>query len=188
MSRARLRFAGERHKSSKQASLPGRLADRISRIVALLDQVAALMQAEHSIDSSILTELKDVQRRTRLAISTTSSQPPLPTTAPIKWLDRSNKKESPPEFIWRVYALWMGKGLTRPYIRRLDGSLYTALSRYLWQGGELPPDFDLPTKKEVTDRRLEKLGYFSGDVSAEQREAVRLYHSARRRPSPKRHT
>jgi hypothetical protein len=112
----------------------------------------------------------------------------LPEHAPALWLERENRKETPAEFIKREYTPWLGKGLTQAHIRHLDRSLYMALHQWLrWH--ELPPDLDLPTKKEMNDRKLRQLGEEplkalpskGATLSPEMRESLRLYEVARRR-------
>ena len=75
----------------------------------------------------------------------------LPKKAPALWTKDRQPGESPPEFIKRHYAPWLGKGLTRPHVKRLDPQLYTALSNWL-RHNEFPEDLDLPTLKERNDR------------------------------------
>jgi hypothetical protein len=118
----------------------------------------------------------------------------LPEQAPALWLERENRKETPAEFIKREYAPWVGQGLTQAHIRHLDRSLYMALHQWLrWH--ELPPDLDLPTKKELNDRKLRELGEDplkalpskGAALSPEMRESLRLYEVARRRRNSAEH-
>src|SRR4051812_27660614 len=73
--------------------------------------------------------------------------PPLPQKSPAKWTRRENKTESPPEFIRRVYGTWMGRGLARSDILRLDEPLYRALYNWM-KANPLPEWFYLPTRRE----------------------------------------
>lgn len=82
---------------------------------------------------------------------------PLPEEAPALWAKDKQKGDTPVTFIQRHYAPWLGKGLSRPDIRRLDPQLYMALANWL-RGNPLPEGFDLPTKKQVTDSIAEKFG------------------------------
>lgn len=66
----------------------------------------------------------------------------LPTDAPELFKERKNRKESPVEFILRVYKLWLGKGLMRPHIKNLDPPLYNSLYQWLNRNPE-PSDFRL---------------------------------------------
>lgn len=59
------------------------------------------------------------------------TQPELPDTAPELWAGRKGNDESPPEFIRRVYAHWLGRGLQRSHLHTLDRPLYTALAVWL---------------------------------------------------------
>lgn len=97
-------------------------------------------------------------------------RPPLPERAPALWrkpketdpdFDPSDDREckhpgdTPPDFIRRHYGPWLGNGLTRADIRRLDPPLYMALANWL-RHNELPTDLDLPTLKEENDRWVER--------------------------------
>lgn len=66
--------------------------------------------------------------------------------------------ESPPKFVERVYAPWLGQGLTRAHIRKLDPKLAVAINNWLSRpGNEWPADVDLPTKAEQTSRWVERV-------------------------------
>lgn len=84
----------------------------------------------------------------------------LPEQAPAIWKLDKKADDSPPAFIKRHYGPWLredGTGLTRPAIKRLDRSLYTAITNWLQKdGNSFPPDCPLPTKSEVIDRELER--------------------------------
>lgn len=106
----------------------------------------------------------------------------LPTQAPALWLERENRKETPPEFIKREYAPWLGRGLTQAHIRRLDKSLYMALHKWL-QSHDWPADLDLPTRKELNDRQLAAAGLPADPAQADarSREQMRLNAMAQAR-------
>jgi hypothetical protein len=61
----------------------------------------------------------------------------LPSSPPELFVDREDKSERAPDFIRRVYAPWLGKGLLRPHIKELDKSLYQSLYKH-----GVPEDFD----------------------------------------------
>ena len=87
----------------------------------------------------------------------------LPAAAPALWLERENRKETPPEFIKREYAPWLGRGLMQAHILHLDKPLYTALHK--WLGSNAMPEWlDLPTKKQMNDQKIEE---YQGKASAE---------------------
>lgn len=110
----------------------------------------------------------------------------LPTTAPEFYQDRCDKSELPHEYIERVYADWLGKGLARHHILQLDKPLYMALANWL-KKNDLPVSFDLPTKKELADRDLARLGLKEGDTLPYPsyytglKDKLRLYNAARNR-------
>lgn len=65
------------------------------------------------------------------AAASPSAEKPLrlPKTPPETWLDRDkDDMESPAEFTRRVYGRWIGRGLQRRDISRLDPPLYRALA------------------------------------------------------------
>lgn len=89
--------------------------------------------------------------------------------------------ETPPEFVKRVYAPWLGQGLDRAHIKHLDPKLYTAIDNWTRKpGNEWPADVDLPTRAEQNQRILnggeaairQHLGKFTGAELL--REAARL--------------
>lgn len=96
--------------------------------------------------------------------------------------------ETPPEFVKRVYAPWLGHGLDRAHIKHLDPKLYTAIDNWTRKpGNEWPADVDLPTRGEQTRRTIEQLkqeapdgriGKVLGDFTA--REAQRIRAAVRR--------
>jgi hypothetical protein len=129
----------------------------------------------------------------KAAQSNAGSSVKLPLVAPALWLARENRKETAPDFIKRVYAPWLGQGLTQAHIHQLDKQLYTALHNWL-RFNDMPADLDLPTKKQLNDRLLqirgtpssaESLGKAISEASPEVRERIRLYDVARRRASRK---
>lgn len=111
---------------------------------------------------------------------------PLPTSAPMAWSSlsengRDGRKpgESPPEFTKRVYGQWIeARQMTRADLKQLDPKLYQALAT--WVGRHGAPDFDLPTRREVNDRWIERV---AGDpeAAAARRDATRLESAIRRR-------
>jgi hypothetical protein len=115
----------------------------------------------------------------------------LPSEPPAHWPeDRIAVKgvlETPPDFMRRNYAQWLGKGLTRADIRRLDKPLSTALDNWL-RRNPMPDDLDLPTLKEQNSRwidRIEREGIGAvsaeGDVEAILKHGQRLLSAKRRR-------
>lgn len=93
--------------------------------------------------------------------------PSLPKEAPALWDRDKQPGDTPPDFIKRHYAPWLGKGLWRNNLGRLDPQLYTALSNWL-RKNKLPEDFDLPSKRESWSADP------MGDTPPEVREARRI--------------
>ena len=110
----------------------------------------------------------------------------LPSEAPATWKADKLAGDTPPEFIKRAYGEWLGKGLDRPTVRRLDPALGQALDNWL-RKNDMPPDVDLPTAKERNAREIEQLRAASrtGDIkdvvgSFTLREARRIEANIRR--------
>lgn len=82
----------------------------------------------------------------------------IPEQGPELWSDRSRSadRETPPEFVRRVYAPWIGRGLTRAHIRQLDLPLYRALSAWM---SRHPEDelAGLPSLSESIDQKVARL-------------------------------
>ena len=58
----------------------------------------------------------------------------------------------------RVYGQWLGQGLTRAHVNRLDPKLAAAIYNWLSRPNNVwPPDVDLPTKSEQISRDLDML-------------------------------
>jgi hypothetical protein len=156
----------------------------------LLNAVSDLMKHERSIDRQAFEYMRQLRVRIRFAIAdserTKERQPSL--KEPAKWLDRADKQESVIDFLRREYAELIGQ-ITRPDIRKSDKSLYAALSNWISQNGPLPADIDIPTKKEVSDKKLELAGTIKApsrskrvsEMSPSDVERLRLYDIARRR-------
>lgn len=84
-----------------------------------------------------------------------AAQPALPSEAPEIYAGLRGP-ETPPDFITRVYGEWLGHGLTRAHIRKLDPSLYQAIDNWS-RKNPWPDDVDLPTVKEQNAREIAAL-------------------------------
>ncbi len=164
--------ASKLEKAGANASSSGSLAEKL----AAIDEFAAQHPGAPVSDKILETfpELLKIQAPERVT---------LPSEPPAHWPeDRIAVKgvlETPPDFIRRNYAQWLGKGLTRADIRRLDKPLSTALDNWL-RRNPMPDDLDLPTLKEQNSRwidRIEREGI--GAVSAEGDVEVILKHGQR---------
>lgn len=88
----------------------------------------------------------------------TSLKCDLPSTAPEQWKTRDlNRRENAPQFISRVYSEWLGRGLERRDLARLDPDLYKALSVWLSRHPEDPIAVVLPPQKEKLDDLIDHL-------------------------------
>ena len=115
-----------------------------------------------------------------------TSPPDFPATAPELWRGGRNNPESPPEFLRRVYEPWIGNGLSKPMLRRLDPRLLKAIYNWEGAGNILPDDLRLPSQKHVNDLLLadetvieQHLGRFTGKEAL--REAARIKSAKDRR-------
>ena len=120
-----------------------------------LEVLSGLFQAfdEHSLDGAHVPRLTETLARN------------LPTHAPEFWDRRDlNAKENAAQFTRRVYAKWLGKGLTRRDLNRLDNKLYRALSVWVHRH---PSDAieELPPLSEAMDELIERL---SGELDIDQ--------------------
>lgn len=115
---------------------------------------------------------------------------PLPKEAPELYRDRANRKETAPEFTYRVYKPWLGKGLARNHLLSLDRSLYEGIRNWV-KKKPLPDWLDLPMLKELIDKQLEEMGVKEGEMLPHPsfdnglRDQLRLYHGAKTRARKK---
>lgn len=83
-----------------------------------------------------------------------------PDQAPELWADRpKGTRESPADFIIRVYGRWIKKGFARPDLRRLDAPLYQAFAKWI-ERHPAPAKletFSQETRSSRVDRELEEL-------------------------------
>lgn len=80
----------------------------------------------------------------------------LPKVAPATWKNDKLRGDTPPDFIKRHYGQWLREdatGLTRPDLRRLDPTIYMALTNFM-RNHKLPSDCPLPNKSEVIEREM----------------------------------
>jgi hypothetical protein len=164
----------------------------LASIDKFLGIVSELMEKEPAIERQAFDHLKQLRTRIRFAIAADPSEDgssSIPSHAPATWLARKDRSESPVDFIRREYGPWLGQGISRPDIKRLDKSLYDALCNWLSKHGPMPNDVDLPTKKEMNDRKLQEAGVLRApsrsrsvaELTPDEREKLRLYELARGR-------
>ena len=119
-------------------------------------------------------------------------EPKIPETAPELYSDRLDKSERPAEFIMRVYADWLGTPdapkLAKHHLLHLDKALYNALHNWLLKN-DMPECLFLPSKKELNDIELSRIGLNEGDTLPYPsyykglKHKLRLYNAARNRRS-----
>ncbi|WGM40821.1 hypothetical protein AMEJIAPC_03768 [Caulobacter sp. NIBR1757] len=121
------------------------VADRLELLDQLLPTGGTVRASEHV--RRLFPELSQAESKETI--------PPLPSQAPILWADR-NPGEMPPEFVRRVYGPWIGGGLSKPNIGRLDPPLYRAILN--WSRNHVwPENLPLPTLRERNDQALRQL-------------------------------
>ena len=83
---------------------------------------------------------------------------PLPAEAPELWAERDlNRRETAPVFVRRVYGDWLGHGLARKDLARLDEELYRALSVWLTRHPDDEIARLLPSQTEQIDELIARL-------------------------------
>ena len=148
------------------------------KIFGLLDEVAELLKTAPIPDSGALAQIRILQLRVLAPEGEKSSA--VPAEAPARWLERKDKSETPIAFIKRIYGPWLGQGISLD-IKKLDRSLYLAISKWIYLHEPSPADLDLPTKEQNNSRRLHAVGKISLQLPEDAREIRRLYELARRR-------
>jgi hypothetical protein len=113
----------------------------------------------------------------------------LPSEAPATWKADKLAGDTPPEFIKRVYAKWLGNGLTIADLRKLDPSLVRALAHHEKQGRLIPDGFDLPPGKrgpkiETGDSISPEVNDFQGVLRTYWRERQNQARAKRRDNEP----
>lgn len=138
-----------RYNLPKREIMPSRLH--------ILADITSILHA-HGIDeekSAMIAEQIMGRLVPESALPAPSAARPIPTQAPALWAESKQTGDTPPGFIKRHYGPWLGQGLTRADVRRLDFSLYKALDNWLRNPkNQLPDDCPLPTTREQTTEWL----------------------------------
>jgi hypothetical protein len=112
----------------------------------------------------------------------------LPTEAPALWSERkTGRGVSPADFIRSHYGSWIGKGLNREHIRKLDQKLYQALATWIARHG-LPEDLSglAPSRSDRVTSEIFEAGIKTPSDAYkmfpdDRLKAERLYKAAKRR-------
>lgn len=152
------------------------------KIVALLEEATTLAGQEPAISAQFQENARRLQAlvTASFAASTSTAGESVPNMAPEIYKSRSNKAETPGEFIERVYASCIDN-LALPHLRQLDYRLYSAFLDWRAKGNELPSKRKLKTKKELNDIALRDHGFQLENSLEETAEAARLSHVLRAR-------
>lgn len=132
--------------------------ERARRLYAALgDLQLALEQLErdHNLSrNDTYSVVKAIQPR----LAPLEPDEPLPAEAPELWARRDlNRRETAPQFIRRVYGDWLGHGLARKDLARLDEELYRALSVWLSRHPDDEMAKLLPSQTEQIDALIDRL-------------------------------
>lgn len=191
--------ARRKNKLSQDAQVLGdqdsNLAANLVTVDKLLATAAKMMAGAPMLDRGAFEYLRRLRVAVRFAISAKEREINKEAShRPTKWAERSNKNESPIDFIRREYAdVLARKSLSRADIRRLDPSLYTAFYAWISKNRKLPDGFDLPKLVDANQRKLKAVGKIKqprrllkvSEMSVEDREQLRLYKlSQRQRKAP----
>jgi hypothetical protein len=164
-----------------------------ARALALAGELRTLPEAERT---RIVTRLAKEAGLTRIfaRAGARKKSTEFPEKAPEAWSQRTNnRRESPADFILRVYGRWIRKGFARPDLRRLDAPLYQAFAKWI-ERHPVPAKLEKFAKETRTTRVERELKELNIREPADAyvrlpddfRRANRLYRAALRRQPPSR--
>jgi hypothetical protein len=172
-SQARRKTDSKAHLRSETPTRPAQRADarvslsRIDELNAIVTELvlrvspvfmgADLTPSERNLVFKALIARLTPGADPRAGVITDLAPSTLPSRPPENWQDRDPAgNESPAAFTRRVYATWIGRGLTRPMLYALDPALYKALS--VWEARHPEERIaELPTRSEVIDAEIAQL-------------------------------
>jgi len=159
-----------------------------ARALALAGELRTLPEAERT---RIVTRLAKEAGLTRIFARTGARKKSVqfPQQAPEAWSQRTNnRRESPADFILRVYGRWIRKGFSRADLRRLDIPLYQAFAKWIERhpAPRRLEAFARETRSVLVERELKELNIREpGDAYRlfpdDRNRADRLYHAAQKR-------
>jgi hypothetical protein len=129
--------------------------ERLGSLAKLLEQLELTPEATKIILAVAFHDIKYAQRASReenhYVIATSDHkfvQVPmlkLPSAPPALWKDKAARgKLNPMEFVQHYYKDWLGSGLARSHLSKLDGPLYSAYT--MWERRQPPEVERLPAK------------------------------------------
>lgn len=121
-------------------------------------------------------------------VAAVMDKPKLPEIAPEFFAQRSDAREKIIPFLRRVYAPWLGQGLTRNHLNALDKQAYVALKNHLYYHGDTA-GFEFPTIEEQINCDFERLLEFDNPTSMQELDAEiialrRIHHFLKSRGKP----
>jgi hypothetical protein len=160
------------------------------RVVELLDEILALSESNPAFTPSVRQQFYELKRKTLSGIASREANiiPPIPDKAPELWEQRTTK-ESPADFIRRVYGPWITRrdsciaGLTMQDLLRLDSLLYKSFATWKYNNRDKSDNtLYIPSKKEVTNNMLRHYGInLEQPATSEVRGVTGLLNALRRR-------
>ncbi len=130
-------------------------AKALAATFADLRLAANKAKGDHALSDD---ELRSVLRAVAVSIRAPEIAQLLPEQAPELWSQRDlNLRENAPQFIRRVYGRWLGRGLARKDLPRLDDDLYRALAVWLSRHPDDEIARLLPTQSDQLDELIDRL-------------------------------
>jgi len=104
--------------------------------------------------------------------------------------NRQDRNQSPLSFVQATYKQWLGKGISRADIKKLDKKLYDAFFNWKIPTKDLDA-IGLPTKRRLNDAKLAAAGRIKApsrvlrlsELPPADRDLLRLYNLAKNRKS-----
>lgn len=143
-----------------------------------LEKAEIQNKIKHNVDRLSETDLKDVWDIIvrKLDYDVGAALPPLPEKAPALWSERTTGRDvRPSDFIQEHYGKWIGKGLAREHLMRLDRALYNSYAKQI----EREPDRKLPLIQSAPNKiadpveAIERKRQVAREASARYRSKVR---------------
>jgi hypothetical protein len=155
----------------------------VTRRLALLDQRLPGLKGK-SASEYVREIFPEIAR-----IEAVEAIPPIPNEAPEPWVKARREGEEISTFVFRVYGTWIGHGLTRSTLRKLDKTLY--LDLYRPGNATILASLGIPTLKEYNDELVAQLRATGQELrgaptfgpSADIRRGISVIgHRAKKRP------
>lgn len=134
------------------------------RLTSVFEATKSFMTSQARMHDLTTDDLAEISYQTAAYFTAAPELPTVPTevsppeAAPELWASRDlNRRESPPQFIRRVYSDWLGHGLQRRHLVTLDPALYKALSVWLTRKPDDEIVGELPAHGHSTNDLIDRL-------------------------------